>query len=533
MLPSSFDIRRLGPLLWALLLPATPALCQCTFSLSPSSAQVSEGASTGSFTVTASASTCARTATSNDTWLTVTFGQSGTGNGSVGYSVVSNPTYLPRTGTITVSGAVFTITQGAPPCPAATISPTTQAVVAAGGSFSITITSPCGWNATTSASWITLSAASGTASGTLTYTVAPNNTGVSRSGTIQINGLLFAVTQPSAACTFTVSPLTANIAAAGGQNQITVQASASTCAWTVQNTATWIGSLNIVVGSPGPPTSGSGTVTYTVAANSLQQSRTAVLTVAGIAVSITQAAAATPTIQFTAQSLVNGASFLYGSIAPGELITIFGVGLGPNQPAGLQLTSSGGSITTTLAGTQVLINGIAAPLTYVSAAQVNAIVPFEVAGSSTAQVSVTSQGGTSGSVTESVASSSPAIFTVSGGTGQGAILNQDNSPNSASTPAAVGSVLQVFATGFGQTTPSGVDGQIAGPTASLPVQAVTATIGGINATVEYAGSSYGLVSGVIQVNVLIPAGVTTGNGVPIVLNVGGVVSPTGTTVAIH
>ncbi len=422
----------------ALLLLAAPALCQCTLTLSPSSAQVSDGASTGSFMVTASMSSCSRNAISSDSWLTVTFGQSGTGGGSVGYSVTSNTTYATRTGTISVSGTLFTLTQAAPPCPALSFAPASQAVPAAGGSFSIAITSPCVWTASSSANWIALAAAAGTSSGALSYSVAANTTNASRSGTIQIDTERFAVTQ----------------------------------------------------------------------------------------------AAAAPTIQFSAGSLVNGASFLYGPIAPGELISIFGAGLGPAQAAGLQTTAGGGSITTALAGTQVLFNGIAAPMTYVSATQVNAIVPFEVAGSATAQVSVVVEGVASSPVTETVASSSPAIFAVSGGSGQGAILNQDNTPNSAANPAAAGSVLQVFCTGFGQTTPSGVDGQIAGPTSSVPVQNVTAAIGGINASVLYAGSSYGLVSGVIQVNVLIPSGVSLGN-VPLVINVGGSASPAGTTVAIH
>ena len=132
-----------------------------------------------------------------------------------------------------------------------------------------------------------------------------------------------------------------------------------------------------------------------------------------------------------------------------------------------------------------------------------------------------------------VAPSSPATFAVSVGTGQGAVLNQDNSPNRASNPATVGSVLQVFATGFGQTAPSGVDGLIAGASASSPVLNVTATVGGIAAPVQYAGSSNGLVAGVTQVNVAIPAGVTPGNAVPLALTVGGNSSAPGITVAIR
>ena len=152
---------------------------------------------------------------------------------------------------------------------------------------------------------------------------------------------------------------------------------------------------------------------------------------------------------------MNGASFLTGTIAPGELVTIFGLGLGPSQPVGLQTTLDGHYVTTNLGGTEVLFNGMAAPLTYVSATQVNAIVPFELAGTLSAQVAIEVQGTSVGSANAPVASSAPAVFALSEGTGQGAILNQDNRANSASNPAAVGSVLQVFATGLGQTKPPG------------------------------------------------------------------------------
>ena len=237
-------------------------------------------------------------------------------------------------------------------------------------------------------------------------------------------------------------------------------------------------------------------------------------------------------IQFTAQSVVNGATFLSGQVAPGELITIFGSGLGPATPTFLQTTPDGQYVTTSLGGTRVLFDGMPAPVTFVSATQVNAIVPFELVGAVSTQVVVEVQGIASSPITESVTPSSPAIFAVSGGSGQATALNQDNSANSPSNPATVGTVLQVFATGFGQTTPPGVNGQVAGSTASLPILRVTATIGGINAPVQYAGSSNGLVAGVTQVNVLVPAGVTAGNAVPLVLSIAGNPTVSGTTIAI-
>ena len=154
----------------------------------------------------------------------------------------------------------------------------------------------------------------------------------------------------------------------------------------------------------------------------------------------------------------------------------------------------------------------------------NAIVPFELAGAVSTQVAVEVQGIASNPVTEVVAASAPAIFT--------AVLNQDNSPNSASNPAAVGSVLQVFATGIGQTKPPGSDGQIAGANVFYPVLNVTATLGGLDAPVQYAGSSNGLVAGVTQINVTIPAGLQPGNAVPLDQRMRHG-SPPGLTVAIH
>jgi uncharacterized protein (TIGR03437 family) len=160
---------------------------------------------------------------------------------------------------------------------------------------------------------------------------------------------------------------------------------------------------------------------------------------------------------------------------------------------------------------------MAAPLTYVSATQVNAIVPFSLGGASTTQLVVEVQGVASSPTTMQIVAASPAIF-------PGAVLNQDNGANSATKPATIGSVLQIFTTGFGQTSPAGVDGQICGANPSKPAPPVTATIGGVAATVQYVGTSSGLVAGVTQVNVQVPAGVRAGNAVPVVLTGAGVSS---------
>lgn len=476
----------------------------------------------------ANTATCARTAKSNSTWIALAYGQTGNGtSGTVGYTIDASTLYTARTGTISVATAsntsTFTVTQDAANC-SYSFTPVNASVQPPGGSQTLGVATNCTWSASTTTSWIAINAGGTTGNGTLSYTVAPNTSVASRSGSILINDQTYAVTQLGTGCNYTVAPLTANYNATGGQGQVTVQTN-SACSWTVQNSATWI--TNVTASA----SSGNGTVSYTVAPAKTSTAQTAVLVVAGQNVTVNQAGVG---ILFTAQSVVNGASFQSGQIAPGELITIFGSALGPTSPVGLQLAPGGQSVTTSLGGTQVLFDGVPAPLTYASATQVNAIVPFELSNNVVStQLQVSVQGVLSSPVTEFLASSSPAIFAASGGSGQGAVLNQDNSPNSASNPAAMGSVLQVFITGAGQTNPAGVDGLLAGSTPALPLGMVTATIGGVPATVQYAGSSNGLVEGVSQVNVQIPQGAPSGGAVPIIVQVGAYASPSGVTVAIQ
>ena len=113
-------------------------------------------------------------------------------------------------------------------------------------------------------------------------------------------------------------------------------------------------------------------------------------------------------------------------------------------------------------------------------------------------------------------------------------MNQDGTVNSTANPAAAGSYVFVYATGEGQTTPGGIDGKPGDAPAPTPTaQPVTATVGGVSAKVQYAGGVPGLVAGVLQVNVLVPQGVASGNSVPIVLNIGGQSTQTGVTLSIR
>jgi sugar lactone lactonase YvrE len=167
----------------------------CVSALNPSSAAVGVGASTGSITVTAT-SGCGWTAVSNAAWITINSGGSGTGNGTVGYSVAAN-TGAPRAGTITIAGLTFTITQSG--FCGYSLSAASALFGGTGGSGSVGLTASstaCTWSASSSnSSWLTItSGSSGAGSGTIGYLVAAL-TGATRQATLTIAGLQVVVTQ--------------------------------------------------------------------------------------------------------------------------------------------------------------------------------------------------------------------------------------------------------------------------------------------------------------------------------------------------
>jgi uncharacterized protein (TIGR03437 family) len=239
----------------------------------------------------------------------------------------------------------------------------------------------------------------------------------------------------------------------------------------------------------------------------------------------------TQQVQISPAGVVNAASSVSGPIAPGEMVSIYGTNIGPPTSATATLNSQG-LVSNQLANTQVVVNGAPAPLIYVSATQVNAIIPYAVAGQGSASMQIVYQGQPTNSITLPVAATAPGLFTFGGGQGQAAALNQDYSVNGASNPAAQGSVIQLFGTGEGQTNPPGVDGQLAnGATIPKPLANVSVTIGGQPAPVTYAGTAPGEVAGFLQVNAQIPTGLSSGS-VPVVLTIGGVSSRSGVTIAV-
>jgi len=236
-------------------------------------------------------------------------------------------------------------------------------------------------------------------------------------------------------------------------------------------------------------------------------------------------------------AILNSAS-LRPTVSPGQLVSIFGAHLS-TPPLNGQLNEFG-VYPNELGNTQVTFNGIVAPLLYVSNNQINTVVPHGVAGQKSVDVVVSRThvpGVSSSPITLPLLDTSPGIFTVDqSGNGQGVIFNADplvkngSSPNSPQNPAPPGSAITLFAAGAGQWNVPYPDGSIVlngspasasglGFNSTAPTAPVSLTIGGQSATILYVGAESGKVSGMLQVNAVVPEGIGSGSQ-PIVLKIG-------------
>jgi hypothetical protein len=203
----------------------------CTYSLSATSASFAAAGGSGSVSVTAGAG-CAWTAASGASWITITAGTSGSGNGTVSYSVAPNTSGCTRTGPLTIAGQTFTVTQAGAAC-AYSLSATSASFSAAAGSGSVSVTAApcCLWTASSGAFWITINAGSGgSGNGTVYYSVAANTSTSPRVGTMTLAGQTFTVTQAAAAAGDTTPPtvsLTAPTSGSTVSGTITLSATAS------------------------------------------------------------------------------------------------------------------------------------------------------------------------------------------------------------------------------------------------------------------------------------------------------------------
>lgn len=263
----------------------------CPVTLSPSTQNIGADGGSGQIRISPEGS-CAWSATSTDSWLTITSSASGTGDGTITFTVMSNGGEA-RNAHVVVGSQSATInqagvgqTQPVPSPPTVpvcsySLSPSSESIGVDGGRIDITVSTSasCTWTATTNTSWILVRRGeSASGSDTVRLNVAPN-AGNARSGSVSIAGQTFTVTQATS-CTFQLGRTSFDIPSSGNPRAVVVTAPPE-CTWSATSNTSW---LTIVEGSEGK---GTGTVRVSAPAYT-GPPRTGTITVAGQTVSVTQ-----------------------------------------------------------------------------------------------------------------------------------------------------------------------------------------------------------------------------------------------------
>lgn len=309
---------------------------------------------------------------------------------------------------------------------------------------------------------------------------------------------------------------TVNVTSTGGPVNFTAETASTSCGGflTVSPTSgTTPATLTIAVNTTGL-TAGACNGTVTIKSPGMQSQV--------INVVLNVSAAPAPVIT----AVVNGASWAPGPIAPGEIVTIGGTNIGPATLTNYILNANN-TFATTVADTTVFFDNVAAPIIYVSSTQASVVVPFEIAGRATTNITVRRGGVTSAALNVRVVDFAPGIFTSnSQGFGQGAILNQNFSVNGPTAPAAKGQVIQIYLTGAGLMNTNPATGSVLGsnPLPSLTTDNVAVRIGSqtvTDANITYHGGAPGAIAGLYQINAVVPQ--TVGSGPQFVeISIGGV-----------
>ena len=438
-------------------------------------------------------------------------------------------------------------------------------------------------------SWLQVSPTSGTATGPVTFSVLQNSLPQnsyqcpvtfsflnSASAPITVTATL--VVGPGQTLTATPASLTFAYQVAGAtpaSQPLTLTSTQGSVAFTaaatsnggwllIDTTASATGPalsrvINVSINPANFPagTAGGSTLTGQITINAPPVLATPITVV--VTVNVTAAQVPTP-VTIINSAIING----FGAIAPGELITIKGTNLGPACVAPATGCVAGGfqfgvtaqnAVSSTLSGVQVLFDTIPGTPTYVSPTQINVIVPWEIAGRVSTNMVVMYNSVQSAAFPLQVVAVAPGIYTQNAtGSGQSAALNLSaaaasvyNGPaggtyfgtSIATAPAPQGSVVVFYLTGGGLTNPGSTDGSISSGTTLMPLKnwtlgssVVTATVGNSPATVLFAGAAPTLITGVVQINLQLPPGVT-GNALPVVITIDGVTTQTTATIAVQ
>jgi uncharacterized protein (TIGR03437 family) len=230
--------------------------------------------------------------------------------------------------------------------------------------------------------------------------------------------------------------------------------------------------------------------------------------------------AAAPLVATVDAVIVNSASLEPGPVAPGEVVTLFAPGIGPEVGVASH-TDALGFLETTLAETQVRFDGILAPLFYVQSGQINLQVPYGISDST--QMEVLYKGQSRVRLVIPVASSAPGLYPT--------ITNQDGTINTPDNAAPRDSIVTLYATGEGALTPDGISGRAAPEAGAQPVLPVSLRIAGNPSEIVYAAQAPGMV-GMLQINARVPNGFVPTGILPVVLTVGNAGSQSGVTIAV-
>lgn len=205
----------------------------------------------------------------------------------------------------------------------------------------------------------------------------------------------------------------------------------------------------------------------------------------------------------TQTGVTNGAGFGQPPLAPGSIATLFGRYFG--SPSGMAGSLQGGQLGRSIAGLQVTVGGVPAPLFFANRDQVNVQIPFELGSAEDPEIVVSLNDVSSAPVRVMLATGAPGVFET-GGTA--IAVDGDGMLVTPTAPARSGEVIVVFVTGLGQTAPPLGTGVV--PTASASASSeIEVTIGGVAARVLYAGVTPGFV-GLYQLNVEVPGDTPTG-----------------------
>jgi len=228
------------------------------------------------------------------------------------------------------------------------------------------------------------------------------------------------------------------------------------------------------------------------------------------------------------QALQSAASFDSSRFAPGQMVVVWGMDLGPQDlvrlqdlPPSQQLDSNG-LVRDNMSGVRILFDGIPGRMVYVRQDTCAVVIPYFGATKAATHVQVEYQGVRSDPLEIPVSPTAPGLFTASmQGSDQGAIqVDANGTANSPEHPAHPGSTVVLWLTGEGVTDPPSVDGRLAGDILPKPVAGVYVEIGGLPAVIEYAGAAPTMMPGLMQINAQLDPGVLPGDNVPVRVRIG-------------